>query len=123
MGEKVFLGIYMNKDFLPYLEALNNIAKREGKSRNDIIREALKKFVEEHGYGNPNFKLTDFAKGLVVEAFPTLGHDPEKYPLSQVSEELLARIWVQAKKWLSAAEYELQRRKGGPITFKTITIP
>jgi len=114
---------YVTEEYRPYVNALKDIAKREGKPFSRIILELIKEYVEKHGYGNPNYRLTDFVKGLVVEAFPTLGHDPKKFPIQQLSDEMLARIWTQAKEWLSAVEYELQRRKGGPITFKTITIP
>ena len=117
------VSIYVPDEDIPFINALKDIAKREGLSVSQVIIKLVKDYVQKHGYGNPNYKLTDFMKGLVIEALPTLGHNPKEFPLQQVSSETLARIWVQAKEWLSAAEYELQKRRGGPITYKSITIP
>jgi len=52
MGDTVFVSVYITKDFLPYVQLLKEVAKREGKTVSDIIREAIKEFIKEYEQGS-----------------------------------------------------------------------
>jgi len=118
-----YLAFYLKDEDSLWVEYLKKIAEREGKSLSELIRNVLKEYAENHGCANPNHRLDDFAKGFVFEAMPTLGHDPSKWDWENTSDRMLIKIWRYAKEWLSQAEYQLQKRKGGPITIKRIEIP
>jgi hypothetical protein len=118
-----YQAFYLRGEDLEWFEWFKKIAEREGKTLSELIRDVLKEYAENHGYANPNHRLDDFVKGLVFEAMPTLGHNPSKWDWENTSDRMLAKIWCYAKEWLSCAEHEIQRRKGGPITIRQIEIP
>jgi hypothetical protein len=118
-----YQAFYLRDEDLEWFKWLKKIAEREGKTLSELIRDILKEYAENHGYANPNHRLDDFTKGFVFEAMPTLGHDPSKWDWENTSDRMLTKIWHYAKEWLSQAEYQLQKRKGGPITLRRIEIP
>jgi hypothetical protein len=89
------------------------MANRKGKSVSSFIREILKEYIS---------KYTDTGNDIML--MPRLDDDPYLFFQNfQVDEEKIGEIWKHAREWLSYAEYEMQKRKGGPITVKYIQIP
>jgi len=102
--------IYIRKDREPVFEQVKEIAKRERKPVAEIIFELLEEYVKEHGQGNPSFKLDDFVEKKVIEALPTLGHDPKAFNLKNYTDAGLERIKERALEWAEEVELELARR-------------
>jgi hypothetical protein len=105
----MYLCIYLGKE-TRWLETLKLIAYRKGKSLSSLIRDIILEYLSN----NDN----DFA-------IPKLDDDPYVFFQNQhqLDEERIAEIWRYARQWLSRAEYELQKRRGGIITIKRIEIP
>jgi hypothetical protein len=100
----MYLCIYLGKE-TKWLETIKLIAYRKGKSLSSLIRDIVLEYLSN----NDN----DFA-------IPKLDDDPYAFFQNQLDEERIAEIWRYAKEWLSCAEYQLQKRRGGPITIKQI---
>lgn len=89
------------------------IARREGKSISKLINDFIVDYVKKHAEGNPSFTLDHFAKGIVVKALPSLGHDPAQWNWDDTPVTLLNEIKQNAQKWLEAADYHLQVKDRG----------
>lgn len=96
---------------LPLLDEIKKIAKREGRPVSDLIVSLIEDYVKKHGGGNPNFRLDDFAEEEVVKAWPTLGHDPEKFDLSGFTEDEKREMLRYARAWVAKIESSMAKEE------------
>lgn len=61
--------IYIPEDFVQVWQKFKEICKREGKSRSDILRVHVARFVMVHEPGNPQLRLESFVGKIENQCF------------------------------------------------------
>lgn len=91
-------------------EALASIAKREGKSRSKLAEEVLRKFAQAHLNDNSQFRLDHDWQRPEMQAFPTLGENPDVETVTKADDKMLKIIHGQASAWQWFAKKEMEKR-------------
>ena len=63
VGQRFILKVYIPAEFYQTLKKARIIARREGRSLSDLIRDLLREYVRIHEPGNPQLPLTRFVEG------------------------------------------------------------
>lgn len=94
--EPVHFTAYLERNVL---EQFKKITLREGKSMSKLLQEYMKRYINEHGDGNNQYKLTKWYQETDFKVTPAFleSHDKwEKYIGECDSSKELARIQGQA---------------------------
>jgi hypothetical protein len=83
------------------IEALRSIARREGKSMNELINEILRSYVERHKEGNSTYPLDSWSKKPDFIAQPVRGELTLEYL------ETLPTNKIREIRALSMKDYEM----------------
>lgn len=78
----------------PAIDEFEKIAEREGKSFSELVVELIEKYSKEHGDGNPNYELTQWAQQPDFKVTPAFFAENEKWDayLKQCSRQELAQV-------------------------------
>jgi len=63
VGQRGILQVYIPADFHVILQKARKIARREGRSLSDLVRDLLRDYVRVHEPGNPQLPLSRWTEG------------------------------------------------------------
>ena len=84
--------------------ALEEIAKREGKSLNEVAGPVLEGFAKAHGEGNDAYSLQMWSDKPESIALPTIYEDPTKPKVDKLSDPDRKFMRDQMAKWYRALQ-------------------
>jgi hypothetical protein len=102
--------MYLSKEDELLMDEFRKIARREGKSMAQMIKEFMIEYVKAHGQGNFNYTLDPWRDKSAFKAYPALDSDWEKADLSAFDNKDLQHISQKAREILHFAEIEAKKR-------------
>jgi len=106
----VIYQMYLDKESEALFEEFKKIAKREGKSMAQMIKEFMADYIKKHGQGNPAFSLEKWVQDPGFKAYPALDSDWQRAALDQFDDKDLQHIINKGYEIIHFGKIEAKKR-------------
>jgi len=103
--------VSINTSEIEVVKLFDDIARREGKDRSEIILTFIAKYVQAHNLGNPSFTLDNWDHNPNFRAYPTLGEPAKPEVIKTFNDAELQEILNNSQSFIEAVSKEVQKRR------------
>lgn len=93
------------------VKAFDEIAKREGKDRSEVLLTFINNYVKAHNKGNPAFTLDNWEHNPNFRAFPTLGEPANPKTIETFNDAELKELLINAQSFIETVSREVEKRR------------